>query len=64
MVLTGRKNTGRLLESAQELWDAKGRSIYGDAWDAPEDEILPLRYKQNAREPPKKLRIMERSQIK
>ncbi len=43
MVLTARKDAGHLLQGAQERWDAKGRSIYGDAWDSPQDRNLPLR---------------------
>ncbi|CAN0119746.1 unnamed protein product, partial [Ectocarpus fasciculatus] len=32
-----------LLHGAQERWDARGRSIYGDAWDDPHDGNVPLR---------------------
>ncbi|CAM9666372.1 unnamed protein product, partial [Laminaria digitata] len=42
LMLTARKDTGRLLQGAQAHWDARGRSIYGDAWDANEDGNLPL----------------------
>ena len=44
MVLTARKDAGHLMQGAQERWDARGRSIYGDAWDSPQDENLPLRF--------------------
>ncbi|CAM9310696.1 unnamed protein product [Ectocarpus sp. 4 AP-2014] len=43
LVLTARKGAGRLLHGAQERWDARGRSIYGDAWDDPHDGNVPLR---------------------
>ncbi|CAM9237127.1 unnamed protein product [Ectocarpus sp. 12 AP-2014] len=43
LVLTARKSAGRLLHGAQERWDARGRSIYGDAWDDPHDGNVPLR---------------------
>lgn len=49
MVLTARKDTGRLLQGAQERWDARGRSIYGDAWDDPQDGNVPLRFAASAR---------------
>lgn len=48
MVLTARKDSGRLLQGAQEQWDARGRSIYGDAWDDPQDGNLPLRFAASA----------------
>lgn len=48
MVLTARKDSGRLLQGAQERWDARGRSIYGDAWDDPQDGNLPLRFAARA----------------
>ncbi|CAM9948008.1 unnamed protein product [Scytosiphon promiscuus] len=43
LILSARKDADLMLQSAQERWDARGRSIYGDAWDDPQDGNLPLR---------------------
>ncbi|CAM9326580.1 unnamed protein product [Hapterophycus canaliculatus] len=44
LILSARKDAGRIiLQDAQERWDARGRSIYGDAWDQPQDGNFPLR---------------------
>ncbi|CAN0492722.1 unnamed protein product, partial [Phaeothamnion confervicola] len=33
LVLTARRETAALVEEGEERWDARGRQVYGDAWD-------------------------------